>query len=147
MRLCAYQPDFPHNLGGLIRLGVCFGAAIDVVEPCGFPFSTKAARVSGLDYVDKARIDRHASWAAFVAGRAPGRLVLLTTSGDAVLWEAALQPEDTLVLGRETAGAPPDVHAAADLRLRIPLRGDARSLNVVAAAAIALGEAERQSRG
>ena len=146
MRLAAYQPDIAPNLGALIRLGACFGAPIDVIEPCGFPFSLKTVRRAAMDYAEHAEIVRHDSWAAFQADRPPGRLILMTTQAAAELWSFAFEPNDSLLLGRESAGAPEEVHAAADARLCIPLRPGARSLNVVTAAAIALGEAERQRR-
>lgn len=144
MLLCALQPDFAHNLGALIRLGACFGAPVHVIEPCGFPFSLKAVRRAGLDYVDQTVIVRHDSWPAFRRDRPPGRLVLLTTQGAGPLWEFAFRPGDVLMLGRETAGAPTEAHADADARIFIPMRRGARSLNMAMAAAIALGEAARQ---
>lgn len=144
MLLCALQPDFAHNLGALIRLGACFGAPVHVVEPCGFPFSLKAVRQAGLDYVGQADLVRHDGWAAFQRDRPPGRLVLLSTQGETALWDFPFAPGDALLLGRETAGAAPEVHAAADARIRAPMRPGARSLNVAAAATLALGEAARQ---
>ncbi len=142
--IAAYQPDHAHNVGGLIRLGVCFAAEIHVIEPCGFPFSLKAVRQSALDYADAADISRHDGWSAFKAATSGRRLALLTTRAEATVWEAAFRPTDILLCGQESAGAPDAVHAAADLRLTIPTAARARSLNVVTAAAIALGEARRQ---
>lgn len=147
MRICVFQPDFPHNLGGLLRLGVCFDIAVDVIEPCGFPFSIRAVRQSGLDYADRAQVERHASWSHYLATHASqgrGRLVLLTTRAETSVWDVGWRADDVMIVGRESAGAPEDVHAAADIRARIPISANARSLNVVAAAAIALGEASRQ---
>lgn len=146
MRLAAYQPDNPRNLGAMIRLAACFGVPLDVVEPCGFPFSLKALRQSALDYADIAEIRRHDGWAMFRSAL-PGRLVLLTTASAPPLWQASFRPADTLLVGRESAGVPPEVHAAADLRVTVPMPGGGRSLNVAMAAAIALYESARQAAG
>jgi tRNA (cytidine/uridine-2'-O-)-methyltransferase len=147
MRLALYQPDIPQNLGAFIRLAACLGTPLDVIEPCGFPVDDKRIRRAAMDYVDLARLSRHASWEAFRRDRAPGRLVLLTTAGATRLPEARFQPDDILLLGRESAGAPAEVHEAADLRVRVPIRKGLRSLNVATAAALVLGEALRQTDG
>jgi len=147
MRLALYQPDMPPNVGTIIRLGACLGVPVDIIEPCGFPFSLPAVRRSALDYAALADIAPHSSWAAFLANRGPGRLVLLTTTATTPYMEAAFAPDDTLLLGRETAGVPADVAARAALRIRIPLRPGLRSLNVAVAAAMVLGEALRQTGG
>ena len=146
MRLALYQPDIPPNAGTLLRLGACLGIAIDIIEPCGFPFADRALRRAGLDYLDLAEVHRHRSWAAFLASRGgAGRLVLLTTRGATDYTGFGFEPGDTILVGRESAGAPDEVHAAADARLRIPMAPDARALNVAVAAAMALGEALRQT--
>jgi len=147
MRLALYEPDIPQNLGAFIRLAACLGTPLDIIEPCGFPVDDKRIRRAAMDYYDLARLRRHDSWAAFRRDRPPGRLVLLTTSGAVALPQATFQPDDILLLGRESAGVPADVHAAADLRVRVPLQEGARSLNVALAAAMVLSEALRQTSG
>jgi len=147
MRLALYQPDIPQNLGAFIRLAACLGTPLDIIEPCGFPVDDKRIRRAAMDYVDLARIQRHASWEAFQHGRAPGRLVLLTTGGATVLPNVRFRTDDILLLGRESAGVPAPVHEAADLRVRVPLQKGARSLNVALAAAMVLSEALRQTDG
>jgi tRNA (cytidine/uridine-2'-O-)-methyltransferase len=147
MRLALYQPDIPQNLGAFIRLSACLGTQLDLIEPCGFPVDDKRIRRAAMDYYDLATIVRHASWAAFQQDRAPGRLVLLTTSGAASFADVGFRTDDILLFGRESAGVPADVHAAAELRLRIPLQAGARSLNVALAAAMVLSEALRQTSG
>lgn len=145
MRLALYQPDIPQNLGAFIRLAAGLAVALDIIEPCGFPVDDKRIRRAALDYYDLARTTRHASWQAFLRDRAAGRLVLLTTAGDATFPDVAFQPGDILLMGRESAGVPQDVHSATDLRLRIPLQPGARSLNVALAAAMVLSEGLRQT--
>jgi len=149
MRLALFQPDIPQNLGAAIRLGACMGVPVDVVEPCGFPLSDRAVRRAAMDYAENAEVVRHASWLRFLEApeRAQGRLLLFTTRGAEPFHRFRYRPGDVLLFGRESAGAPPEVHQAADARLFIPLVGGARSLNLVNAAAMALGEALRQTGG
>lgn len=146
MRLALFQPDIPQNLGAAIRLGACLGVPVDVIEPCGFPVSDKALSRAALDYAQIADITRHPSWSYFRTESAQKnrRLVLLTTKGATPLPNFRFQPGDVLLMGRESAGVPEEVHDAADARVVIPLAPGARSLNVVTAAAIALGDALRQ---
>ena len=147
MRLALYQPDIPQNLGAFIRLAACLGTPLDIIEPCGFPVDDRRIRRAAMDYVDLARLCRHASWEAFRRDHAPGRLVLLTTAGATRFTDARFRSDDILVLGRESAGAPAEVHEAADLRVRVPMQKGARSLNVALAAAMVLSEALRQIDG
>ena len=146
MRIALYQPDQAGNVGTILRLAACLGAGVDIVEPCGFPFSDRALKRAGMDYLELAAVTRHASWAAFEAQRT-GRLVLLTTQGATPLPDARFVDGDTLLFGSESSGAPAEVHARADLRVRIPQVEGTRSLNIAVSAGIALAEALRQTQG
>lgn len=146
MRLALFEPDIPQNTGAILRLAACMGVGVDIIEPCGFVWSDRHLRRAGMDYLDQVDLVRHASWQAFHAGRPPGRLVLLTTSGARSPWDFAFAPDDILLLGRESAGVTPAVVAAADATLRIPMRPPARALNVALAATLVLGEALRQTQ-
>ncbi len=146
MRIALYQPDIAGNVGTILRLAACIGVPIDIIEPCGFAFSDRALRRSGMDYAANAEVVRHADWAAFDDSRR-GRLVLLTTGADLTLVNARFLAGDILMVGSEGAGVPDHVHAAADLRVRIPMRTGFRSLNVAVSAGIALAEALRQTGG
>ena len=146
MRLALFEPDIPQNTGALLRLAACFGVAVDLIEPLGFLLDDRRFRRAVLDYGDNLKICRHASWTAFQSDRASlSRLVLMTTSGTVALHRFAFAAEDTILLGRESAGVPEAVHRAAVARVVIPMRSPARSLNVALAGAIALGEALRQT--
>jgi tRNA (cytidine/uridine-2'-O-)-methyltransferase len=149
MRLALFQPDIPQNLGAALRLGACLGVPVDVIEPCGFPLSDAGVRRAAMDYGQIADLSRHASWAAFLAnrGQEKRRLLLFTTRGAQDFHGFEFQPDDILLFGRESAGVPDEVHAAADARLIIPLAPGARSLNLTVSAAIALSEALRQTNG
>ena len=147
MQIGLYQPDIAQNAASLIRLGACLGVPVDIIEPCGFVFADRGFRRAGMDYLDQADVRRHVSWSAFLEDRTPGRVILLTTKSSEPYTAFAFRPDDTLLLGRESAGVPDEVHAAADARLRIPLRRGLRSINVAQAGAMVLGEALRQTNG
>lgn len=144
MRIALYQPDIAGNVGTILRLAACMGVPVDLIEPMGFAFSDRALARAGMDYAAQAEVVRHADWAAFEP-RVAGRLVLFTTKDATRLGQAGFLPGDTLLFGSEGAGVPPEVHDRADLRVTIPMRAGFRSLNVAVSAAIALGEAMRQT--
>ena len=146
LRLALFQPDIPQNAGTMLRMCACLGVAADIIEPAGFPVSDRHFRRAGMDYLEHVAIRRHVSWTTFDADRrAEGaRLVLLTTRGAIRHTAFQYRPGDILMVGRESAGVPDEVHTAADGRVLIPILPAMRSLNVAVSAAIALGEALRQ---
>jgi tRNA (cytidine/uridine-2'-O-)-methyltransferase len=149
LRLALYQPDIPQNTGTMMRMAACFGVPVDIIEPAGFPVSDRHFRRAGMDYLGQCEIARHISWRAFdETRRAAGRrLVLLTTRSDVAHADFRFAAGDTLMVGRESAGVPEAVHDAVDARIVIPMRAELRSLNVAVSAAVALGEALRQTGG
>ena len=147
MRLALFEPDIPQNAGAIMRLAACLGAGVDVIGPCGFVLDDRRMRRAGMDYLDGLDLVVHESWAAFRdsgAGSPGRRLLLLTTRAAKPYTAIRYQADDVLVLGRESAGVPEEVHAAADAAVLMPMAPGARSLNVATAAAIVLGEAVRQ---
>jgi tRNA (cytidine/uridine-2'-O-)-methyltransferase len=147
MRLVLYEPDIPQNCGAMMRLAACLGVGLDIIEPCGFVLDDRRMRRAVMDYLGMLDWRRWPSWQAYREGAHAGRLVLLTTKGARRYTDWTFDGEDRLMVGQETAGVPDRVHDVADARLAIPLRPPARSLNVVTAAAMALGEALRQTGG
>ena len=145
MRLALFQPAIPQNVGACIRLSACFGIELHRIEPTGFLFDDRAMKRAALDYGPLSHMTRHANWGAFQAARGPGRLILFTTRGATPLTAFVFQPDDTLLFGSESSGAPDFVHAAADARIFIPIRPEARSLNLSVSAGIGLFEALRQT--
>ena len=143
MRIALFEPDIAANVGTILRLGACMGVAIDIIEPCGFPFGDTSLKRAGLDYLPHASVARHDSWRAFQASR-KGRLILATTKADNSYAEFRYAPDDTLLFGRESAGVTAEVAAAADASVRIPMVEGMRSLNVAVSAGMILGEALRQ---
>ena len=149
MRLALYQPDIPQNTGTILRMAACLGVGVDVIGPAGFDMSDRSLRRAGLDYLDHVELVRHVDWAAFEGARQQrrARLVLATTRGSVPHTTAQYLTSDILLLGRESAGVPEHVHAAAALRVRIPMLEGLRSLNIAVASALILGEALRQTGG
>lgn len=149
LALALFQPEIPQNAGTMLRTCACLGVEAAIVEPASFPVSDRHFRRAGLDYLDAVDIARHASWRAFEDWRATTgrRLLLLTTKAATAHVDFAFRPDDILMVGRESAGVPDEVHARADAQLRIPMRENLRSLNVAVAAALVLGEALRQTGG
>src|SRR5579862_7572055 len=149
MRIALYQPDIPQNAGTILRLCACLDIEAHIIAPAGFPTSDRAFRRAGMDYLDAVTIMRHRSWRDFEAWRAAERhrLVLFTTGAATPYLDYRFAPADVLLFGRESAGVPEEVHQAADARLVIPMRPGLRSLNIAVAAAMAAGEALRQTGG
>jgi tRNA (cytidine/uridine-2'-O-)-methyltransferase len=147
MRIALFQPDIPQNTGTILRLCACLGLEAHLIGPAGFPTSDRAFRRAGMDYLDAVTVVRHAAWGDFEAWRRRGghRLVLFTTAAATSYLDYRFEAADVLLFGRESAGVPAEVHDAADARLVIPMRPGLRSLNVAVAAAMAAGEALRQT--
>ena len=145
MRIALYEPEIAGNVGSVLRLGACLGAAVDLIEPLGFAWDDKRVRRAAMDYIDHVEVVRHASFAAFQASIAPRRLALFTTKSTQSAYDFAFHPDDVLLFGKESAGVPAAVAEACHARLRLPMRGGVRSLNLAMSAALALGEAQRQT--
>jgi tRNA (cytidine/uridine-2'-O-)-methyltransferase len=147
MQIALFQPDIPPNTGTILRLCACLDVTAHIIEPAGFPVSDRAFRRAGMDYLDQVSLMRHDSWTKFEQWRAEtgDRLLLFTTKGATSYLDFRYEPSDILLFGRETAGVPDTVTAAADARLNIPIKPSLRSLNVAMAAAMAIGEALRQT--
>ncbi len=144
LRLALYQPDMPPNTGAMMRLCSCLGVGLDIIEPAGFPLEDTRLKRAAMDYIEHLDFSRHRSWETFLAQKGTRRLILLTTKSSFPYTKIAYRADDILMVGRESAGVPEDVHAQADARVLIPMRPPARSLNVGISAAIVLGEALRQ---
>jgi tRNA (cytidine/uridine-2'-O-)-methyltransferase len=145
MRIALFEPDIPQNTGAVLRLAACMGVAVDIIEPCGFLLGDRRMRRAGMDYLDQVEMVRHDSWRDYASQNAASRRVLLTTKGDLAYDGFEFHGDDTLLIGRESAGVPDEVHDAADARIIIPMAPGLRSLNMALATAMVLGEALRQT--
>jgi tRNA (cytidine/uridine-2'-O-)-methyltransferase len=147
MRIALHQPDIAGNVGTILRLAACWQLPVDIILPCGFPASDAQLKRAAMDYGGHVEVTRHVDFDAFAAARMVdgARLVALTSAGDTRLTDARFERGDIMLMGRESAGLPPELHARADLRVRIPMAAGFRSLNLAVATGIALGEAMRQT--
>ncbi|WP_310531044.1 TrmH family RNA methyltransferase [Novosphingobium sp.] len=145
MRVALYEPEIAGNVGAVLRLGACLGAGVDLIEPMGFAWDDRRVRRTAMDYIDHVSVTRHAGFAAFRETLGASRLLLFTTKGASSAYNFAFRPDDVLLFGKESAGVPPEVAALADARLLLPIRAEVRSMNLATAAALALGEAMRQT--
>lgn len=147
MRVALFEPEIAGNVGAVLRLGACLGVAVDLIEPMGFAWDDRRVRRTAMDYIDHVEVARHAGFAAFRGTLAGARLVLFSTKASTSPYDFAFAPDDVLLFGKESAGVPPEVVAASDARLRLPMRPEVRSMNLASSAALAMGEALRQVGG
>jgi len=145
MRIALFEPEIAGNVGAILRLAACLGAAVDLIEPMGFTWDDRRVRRTAMDYIDHVTIARHADFDAFRAAIGPRRLVLFTTKSHQSPYDFAFMADDVLLFGKESAGVPATVAGACHARLRIPMRPQVRSMNLATSAALALGEALRQT--
>lgn len=152
MRIALYEPEIAGNVGAVLRLGACLGATVDLIEPLGFVWDDRRVRRAAMDYIDHVAVTRHASFEAFLkttsqSTAARQRLVLFTTKSTQSPYDFRFQADDILLFGKESAGVPAAVAQSCDAQLRIPMRPEVRSMNLATTAALALGEALRQTGG
>ena len=145
MRIALYQPDIAQNTGTILRMAVCFGLPVDIIEPCGFIWNSKELKRAGMDYLDKVDVTRHLAWETFIKKYPNNRLVLLTTKSSVPYTDFSFEKDDILLFGRESAGVPSDVHDYVQHRIRIPMHPEERSLNLAVSCGIATSEAMRQT--
>ena len=145
MRIALFEPEIPGNVGAVLRLGACFGAAVDLIEPLGFAWDDRRVRRAAMDYIDHVSFTRHANFEAFKASVGASRLVLFTTKSSQSAYDFEYAADDVLLFGKESAGVPVPVVEACQARICIPMRPQVRSMNLATATALALGEALRQT--
>ena len=147
MRIALFEPEIAGNVGAVMRLGACLGAAVDLIEPMGFTWDDRRVRRAAMDYIDHVSVTRHASFEAFRATVGDARMVLFTTKASQSPYDFAFRGDDILLFGKESAGVPVAIAEACDARVTIPIRAEVRSMNLATAAAITLAEALRQTGG
>ena len=143
--IALYQPDIPQNTAAIIRLCFCFGATLEIIEPCGFHINDKRIKKVAMDYLEKSKIITYKSYENFLSRKKNSRIILMTTKAKKNYINFKFNPKDTILFGRESEGVPKIVHENVYQRLKIPLKNNARSLNIGMAAAITLSEAVKQN--
>ncbi|RVQ64839.1 tRNA (cytidine(34)-2'-O)-methyltransferase [Croceicoccus ponticola] len=145
MRIALFEPEIAGNVGAVLRLGACMGAAVDLIEPMGFAWDDRRVRRAAMDYINHVTVTRHAGFDAFANTIGAQRLVLFTTKSTHSVYEFAFRPDDILLFGKESAGVPQAIADACHARVRLPMRPQVRSMNLATCTALALGEALRQT--
>lgn len=147
MRIALFEPEIAGNVGAILRLGACMGAAVDLIEPLGFSWDDRRVRRTAMDYIDHVAVTRHGGFDEFRETIGHSRLVLFTTKASRSAFDFTFNAGDILLFGKESAGVPAAVADVCDARVRVPMRPQVRSMNLASAAALALGEALRQTAG
>ena len=143
-KIALYEPDIPQNTAAIIRTCACLGADLEIIEPCGFLFNDKRFKRVVMDYMDEKMIKFYKSYKEFFKSKKDQRIILLTTKSKNSYATFKFENNDTLLFGRESAGVPRNVHNLIKDRLKIPMIGDKRSLNIATSVAIILSENLRQ---
>jgi len=143
--IALYQPDIPQNTASIIRLCSCFNVKLEIIEPCGFNLNDKRLKRVAMDYLDKCKIITYSSYEEFSIKKKNSRVILMTTKAKKNYNNFLFKQKDTLLFGRESQGVPKIVHDNCYEKLKIPLKKNARSLNVGMSVAITLSEALRQN--
>jgi len=145
IKVALYEPDIPQNTAAIVRLCACFGARLDIIEPCGFFLSDKRFKRVVMDYINKCKIKLFKDFTAFKKDKKNERIILMTTKAKKKYFDFKFNKNDTILFGRESAGVPQLVHKSVDYKLIIPIQKKARSLNIVSSVAITLAEALKQN--
>jgi tRNA (cytidine/uridine-2'-O-)-methyltransferase len=143
VKILLYQPDIAGNVGTIVRLCSCLDLELNVIEPCGFPFDNNKFKRAGMDYIDFVKINRFSSFEGFKIENLNSRIILLTTKAETSFADFTFKKNDVLMVGRETAGVPEDIHNLVDGRIVIPMKNDMRCLNVVVSLSMVLSVAMR----
>jgi len=146
IKVALYQPDIPQNTAAIVRLCACFGARLDIIEPCGFFLNDKRFKRVVMDYINKCKIKSFKDFTEFKKDKKNERIILMTTKAKKKYFNFKFNKNDTILFGRESAGVPQLVHKSVDYKLIIPIQKKARSLNIVSSVAITLAEALKQNQ-
>ena len=144
-KIALYEPDIPQNTASVIRTCSCLGADLEIIEPCGFLLTDKRFKRVVMDYMEFDRIKFYKSADEFFEFKKNNRVILISTKGIKPYTNFNFNANDTILFGRESAGVPKIVHKNSNQKLKIPLKNNARSLNISIAAAVTLSEALRQN--
>ena len=145
IKVALYEPDIPQNTAAIVRLCACFGARLDIIEPCGFFLNDKRFKRIVMDYINICKIKSFKDFTEFKEDKKKERIILMTTKTKRKYFDFKFNQNDTLLFGRESVGVPLSVHKSVDYKLTIPIQKEARSLNIVSSVAIPLAEALKQN--
>ncbi len=145
MHIALYKPDIPQNTAAIIRLSACFDLKVHIIEPCGFNINDTRFKRVVMDYLGLAKIFRYENYENFIKKNRKSRIILMTTKATKLYHKFNFKRNDIILFGRESSGVPENLHKNIKNRLRIPIKKNARSLNIAVAVAIVVSEALRQN--
>ena len=144
-KIALYEPDIPQNTASIIRTCSCFGAILEIIEPCGFLISDKRFKRIVMDYIDNDRIKIYQNEDHFFITKKNERVILMTTQSSKIYTKFKFKKNDTILFGRESAGVPRRIHSKITNKLKIPMLKKKRSLNLSTSVSITLSEIIRQT--
>ena len=145
INIVLYKPDIPQNTAAIVRLSACFNLKTHIIEPCGFNLDDSRFKRVVMDYINLSQIIRYANFETFLQKNIKSRIILITTKSKKFYHHFKFKKHDFLLFGRESAGVPDEIHEKIKNRLKVPLSGKARSLNVAMTVAIVSSEAMKQN--
>jgi tRNA (cytidine/uridine-2'-O-)-methyltransferase len=145
INIVLYKPDIPQNTGAIVRLSACLNLKIHIVEPCGFNLDDSRFKKVAMDYAILGQIVRYPNFENFVKKNLKSRIILMTTKSKKMYHHFKFKKNDFILFGRESAGVPNEIHKKIKDKLKVPLSGKARSLNVAMTVAIVATEALKQN--
>jgi tRNA (cytidine/uridine-2'-O-)-methyltransferase len=145
INIVLYKPDIPQNTAAIVRLSACLNLKIHIIEPCGFNMDDSRFKRVAMDYIKLSQIIRYPEFKSFIKKNSKSRLILMTTKSKKIYHKFKFRKNDFLLFGRESAGVPDEIQESIKNKLKVPLSGKARSLNVAIAVAIVASEALRQN--
>jgi len=145
INIVLYKPDIPQNTAAIVRLSACLNLKIHIIEPSGFNLNDSRFKRVVMDYIKLSQIVRYLDFESFLETNFKSRIVLITTKSKKIYHQFKFKKNDFLLFGRESAGVPEEIHKKIKDKLKVPLSGKARSLNVAMTVAIVASEALKQN--
>jgi len=145
INIVLYKPDIPQNTAAIVRLSACLNLKIHIIEPCGFNLDDSRFKRVAMDYIKLSQIVRYTDFENFKIENLKSRIILMTTKSKNSYHQFEFKKNDFLLFGRESAGVPNGIHDKIKYKLKVPLSGEARSLNVAMTVAIVASEALKQN--
>lgn len=146
MNIILLEPEIPQNTGNIARTCAATGASLHLIKPLGFSIEEKAVKRAGLDYWDLLDLHVHESYEDFIL-KYPNQIVFMATTKADHTYVDVQYPKDCFIMfGKETAGIPEEIlKENREFCIRIPMKAQARSLNLSNSVSIVLYEAMRQN--
>lgn len=145
LNIVLYEPEIPANTGNIGRTCVATGAKLHLIEPMGFRLNEKNLKRAGMDYWEQLEVQTYIDYQDFLNQNPGAKIYMATTKGRRTYAEVKYEPDCFLMFGKESAGIPEALlKDSEETCIRIPMKEEARSLNLGNSVAIVLYEALRQ---